>query len=251
MIVFSQLGRMGRLANGMFSIAGTIGIAVKSGQHFGFPKWINHDAKERFGTTEDIEIYKYFLHELPEMPNIQYTEYPYWWGYRDIHLPSGDWDLGGHMQSDKFFRHCMNLIRHYFTMKDEVDYPGRIAVHMRFGDYSRDPNGYHPCQSVDYYRTALEQVNGDIMLFSDDLNAASEIMAQLGVHYIPVDENYLDSFKIMKRCSHFITANSSFSLMAAILGPDPDKRIICPRNWFGPDVGLETADLYPENCLVI
>ena len=56
MMTFSKLGRQGRLANQMFQIAGTIGIAIKSGQKYGFPKWINHDAKDLLGSTEDIEV---------------------------------------------------------------------------------------------------------------------------------------------------------------------------------------------------
>ena len=252
MIVFSQLGRLGRFANGIFQIAGTIGIAVKSNQPFGFPRWINHDAVERFGSTEDIELYKHFVNPLPVMPDIPYNEYGYWWGYRDIELPSGDWDLGGHMQSPKYFAHCEHLIRHYFTMKDEADYHGVTAVHYRAGDYSSDPNGYHPRCSVEYYKQALTYVSQEtILLFSDNMDEAIQIMNQTGVQYVPVTQDYIESFKIMKRCSHFICANSSYSAMAAILGPDPGKVIVMPKKWFGPEVGLETVDIYPENAIVI
>jgi hypothetical protein len=65
--------------------------------------------------------------------------------------------------------------------------------------------------------------------------------------------DYLEDFRLMKTCRHFVTGNSSFSLMAAILGEAPDKKIVCPSTWFGPAWGQmpETKDLYPENAIVI
>jgi hypothetical protein len=58
----------------------------------------------------------------------------------------------------------------------------------------------------------------------------------------------------MKRCKSFITANSSFSFMAALLGDHPDKKIIMPSRWFGPQMpamGFTTDDIYPEGAIVI
>ncbi len=248
MITFKNLGRMGRLANGMFSIAGTIGIATNSGQNYAFPKWINWDAKERFGSTEDIDVYKHFINDLPELPEqLTFEEYPYFWGYRGITLPQGNWNLNSHFQSDKYFNHCIDLIRYYFTMFGE-DTHDATAIHMRFGDYD---DSYHPRPKVEYYREALVHVPGPYLLFSDNMDEAIKIMSELKVSYIPIDRDYLESFKIMKRCNHFICGNSSYSLMAAILSPNPDKVIVCPKKWFGDHVGLETADIYPSNAIII
>ena len=41
--------------------------------------------------------------------------------------------------------------------------------------------------------------------------------------------DYIQDFKLMKRCRHFIVGNSSYSAMAAILGEVPDKRVVAPR----------------------
>ena len=68
-LTFSQLGRYGRFGNQLFQIASTIGIAKKLRYNFAFPKWINHDAAERFGTKEPIDIYNYILNDLPEITN--------------------------------------------------------------------------------------------------------------------------------------------------------------------------------------
>ena len=253
MFTYLKLGRMGRLANGMFEIAGTIGIAIKSGQDYAFPLWKNYDAVERFGSTEDIDIYKHFVNPLPVVPDhLTWQEYDYFWGYRDIaaedRVHQGNWNMNAHFQSEKYFKHCEPLIRHYFTMTNERDYPGAIAIHMRFGDYD---DNYHPRPKIEYYRQAIARVKGEYLLFSDDLTSGIDIMNQLGISFTPVDGDYLDNFRIMKRCSHFICGNSSYSLMAAILGPDPNKVIICPSQWFGPHVGLDTRDLFPANSIVI
>jgi hypothetical protein len=121
---------------------------------------------------------------------------------------------------------------------------------MRFGDYD---GSYHPRPDPEYYRRAIAEMpkGTQFFLFSDDLEAAMGIVNDLEIRYSPIDKDYLESFKIMKGCKHFICGNSSYSLMAAILANQPGKRVCVPRKWFGDHVGLETVDLYPENSIVL
>lgn len=260
MLTFSRLGRQGRFANGLFQIAGTIGIAIKSNQEYGFPLWKNYDHKERFGSPEDIDLYKYFINPLPTInpEAYQWQTYPYYWGYSNITFPSGNWDLQSHFQSQKYFDHCIDLIRHYFTMNDEKDYDA-IACHLRFGDYD---DNYHPRPNQAYYKAALAQMPKEmrVNIFSDDIPKAIELMNPLMKKYKfewdGISDNYIDSFRNMKRHKHFICGNSSYSLMAAILAPNPDKIIVCPKNFFGPSWGpgqneIMTKDIYPEGAIII
>ncbi len=187
---------------------------------------------------------------MPEVPEgLIWNEYPYWWGYRDIKLPQGNWNLGGHMQSDKYFNHCLDVIRFYFTMANEINY-NACAIHMRFGDYD---GLYHPLPNLEYYKEALKHIpiGTALFLFSDNVEEGMKIANETGRFITPIMDNYIDSFRIMKRCKHFICGNSSYSLMAAILSDHPDKKVICPKKWFGDHVGLETVDLFPENSIVI
>jgi len=260
MITNSSIGRYGRFGNALFQIAAVIGIARKSGQPYAFPPFINWDHKERFGSTEDIDLDKYFVNPLPRLCGDypQLTKQEYSWGYHDIYLPTGNWDLAGHFQSERYFRDCIDEVRHYFTMKDEQDWPECTALHLRLGDYD---DRYHPRQTRDYYLAALSRIPMDgtrVVIFSDDRAEAAGLAIYL--HEMTGREvgvsartSYIDDFRAMKRCRHFITGNSSYSLMAAILGEHPDKRIVCPKNWFGPawTVPMETKDLYPENAMVI
>lgn len=250
MITFSQLGRYGRFANQLFQIAGTIGLATKHGHAYAFPKWINHDHKDRFGSTEDVDLQKYFINPLPTT-NIDLPDFPLPWGYHpNIKIPDGV-SLSGHMQSEKYFKHCKDIIQHYFTMKGEHASNDMCAIHVRLGDYD---DKYHTRLKQDYYAKAVSQFprNTTFLVFSDDMKAAIDMLKPVVSFMTPAPGiNYLNDFCLMKSCKHFITGNSSYSLMGAILGMHPDKKIICPSQWFGPAWTPETKDLYPENAIVI
>lgn len=240
-------GGLGRFGNQMFTIAGTIGIAVQSGQPFGFPEWINRD-NALFGGQAD-NLSEQLVNPLPGIGNEPFHEYGYFWGYRKIMLPSGNWNIDSHLQSEKYFAHCIEMVRHYLTFKNEPPKNDYVAVHFRAGDYIDDPNAYHPRQPKEYYEMAMALFPGrKFMVFTDDVEAA---MCWIPRYDEIVCGNYLEDFKLMKSCHSFITANSSYSLMAAILADQPGKQIVCPSRWFGPSVGLETKDIYPQNAIVI
>lgn len=260
MITFLQLGRTGRLGNMLFQVAGCIGIARRSGQPFAFPKLICYDMIERFGSKEDHELYKYLVNPLPEVdPDMYFQRYPYFWEYTDIHLPTGNWDMYAHFQSIKFFEHCIDEIRHYFTFKDEPAQNDYVAIHYRAGDYEEHPDAYHPRCSKEYYARSLIGYipNGShCLIFSDNTNEAENVIGGLvtgaGMTYEVFNNNYIDDFKLMKSCKSFICANSSFSHMAALLGTHPEKKIIMPKRWFGSQAGgLNFDTLYPDNAIVL
>lgn len=254
MITFSQLGRYGRFANQLFQIAGTIGLATKHGYAYAFPEWVNRDHAERFGSSEDISIQKYFVYKLPET-SLQFPDFPIPWGYHpNLYVPDNI-SLSGHMQSEKYFKHCMGLIWQVFTMKDEPPQSDAVAIHWRLGDYD---DKYHTRLKMDYYIAALKAI-GPVeraTIYTDDRAAGAGLVIRLeeetGIPCaLSVGGSYIKDFRFMKMAKHFICGNSSYSLMAAILGRHPDKKIVCPKNWFGPAWNPETKDLYPENSIII
>jgi hypothetical protein len=251
MMTYKALGRMGRFANQLFQIAGTIGIAIKNNHPYCFPQWINHDHIERFGSTEDVDIYKHLVNPLPEFRDIEYQHVWIPWGYADYRFkPNQIIDLGGHMQSEKYFSFCIDVIRKYFTFTDEPGQNDFTAIHYRAGDYTAGKHTYHPRQEMDYYEQAMDKVKGDYLVFSDDLTEAKKMFGS-NVTYA-VNRDYLEDFKLMKKCKSFIGANSSFSLMAAILADHPEKQMVFPKLWFGEAAGgLSTTDLYPEGAIII
>lgn len=247
MVTFASLGHYGRLANGMFQIAGTIGIARRNNAQFSFPEWINHDHRERFGSSEDIDVQKYFINPLPRYSGPPLPDYFVHWGYHDVVLRESV-SLSGHMQSFKYFEHCYDEVKWYFRMIDEPPLNDYVGLHVRLGDYDDE---YHPRLDMRYYKPAMEQFHGArFLVFSDDLAKAKEMFGH-GVEYAQGD--YIHDFRLMKTCRHFIIGNSSYSAMAAILGEAPDKRVVAPRPWFGPKRagGIDGEDIYGDDWKVI
>lgn len=251
------IGRYGRFANGMFQIMGLIGIAKEQGFDWAVPRWINWDHKERFNSTEDVDVYKHLAHDMPIVENVNWPERHYGWGYHCIQLPTGNQTITGHFQSPKYFENAMPEIRHFLKFKDEPVPSNQVAIHVRRGDYD---NAYHPLLDMSYYSQAMAlfPLGTEFLLFSDDLPAAQVMFADAATfHNITLHpgRDYLHDFKKMKNCHSFIIGNSSYSAAAAILADQPGKRVIAPRSWFGPAWGSDhvnmSKDIYHHTWEVI
>lgn len=263
---FLSLGRYGRFANQIFQIAGTIGIARKNGLEPVFPEWKNYDHKDRFGSTEDIDVQKYFVNPLPRFENSTSTVFdvPVPWGYVDINLPlhTATYNLSGHMQSVRYFEHCIGEVRYYMRMVNEFPIREYVAIHVRRGDYD---DQYHPRLGMNYYSEAIKHFPAQtkFKVFSDDIKAVKQEFydcfnadeMQKRFCFINDDEptyDYISSFKLMKSCSGFIIGNSSYSAAAAILSEAPNKKVIAPSNWFGQQyTNIDAKDIYCRDWVVI
>jgi len=248
MVTFGQLGRYGRLGNAMFQVASTIGIAKANGYDYAFPEWINHDAKERFGSTEDIEIGKWFPNwkQIPRLTT-ELPEHFINWGWQGLQHPDGV-SYVGHMQSEKYFAHCSDYIRHLFTFREAAKVNSYTAIHVRCGDYGSD---YHPICTRDYYEQAMRAVPGPYIIFSDDVEKAYDIVKPwLGARdWFHTGTTY-DALYAMTECRRHIIANSTFSWWGAWLANS--SQVVAPRQWFGPAAAhLDTSDIYLPNWTVI
>lgn len=252
----TTIGRYGRFANGMFQIMGLIGIAKAQGFDWAVQPWVNWDHKERFGSTEEIDIYKHLANPMPLIEEVNWPERHFGWGYHQVLLPEGNQNITGHFQSPKYFEQAMAEIRHHLTFKDEPRPSEQVAVHVRRGDYD---NAYHPLLGMEYYGPAMSlfPVGTEFLVFSDDLPAAQEMFKEAATfHQITLfpGTDYIQDFKKMKNCHSFICANSSYSYAAALLADQPGKKMVMPSNWFGPSwgdpVGM-TKDLYHPEAIVI
>ena len=248
MITFGKLGRYGRLGNQMFQVASTIGIARKRGFEVGFPKWVNYDAAERFGSTEDNVVGNWFpkWKLVPLVDPEPFYEYFIPWGFHGFDIPDGV-SIVGHMQSELYFEHCREEIRALFNMDDEPDTIPYTAIHVRMGDYGSD---YHPICDLDYYKRAMDRIKGPYMVFSDEPERAWGMLKPLTSGSDVLfwgDTKY--AFSRMKRCRAHIIANSTFSWWAAWLA---GGEAVMPTRWFGPAAAqLDTRDLRPPNWQAI
>jgi hypothetical protein len=249
-----SIGNYGRFGNILFQVAGIIGVARKNALQPVFKPLVNLDHKERFGSNEDIDLGKYFANPLPRIPEgVRWNDRPVEWGYQDVRLGSGNWNLSGHFQSFKYFAHCFDEVKYYMRMRDERSPNDCVALHARRGDYD---NAYHPVLGMSYYQKAIDHFPKDskFILFSDDIEGAFEMLSGYKDRIVSTDYgmDYIESFKLMKSCRHFIIGNSSYSAMAAILGEAKDKRVIAPSPWFGPKyTNITGKDIYCEGWEVV
>ncbi len=246
-----SIGNYGRFANGAYQVAAVFGIARRNNLTPVFPLWRNEWHKTAFGSTEDIDIHAHLINPLPAIPDgLRFTDKVVEWGYHDVILPSGNWNLSGHFQSTKFFEHCIDECRWQFRMVDEPRLNDLCAIHWRAGDYTIG-EGYHPRLDMRYYAPAMAHFGSSqqFLVFSDDIHTARKMFGDR-CKYSSGD--YLADFKLMKQCHSFIIGNSSFSAFAAVLANQDGKQVVAPRPWFGPSyTSIDGEDIYEPGWRVI
>lgn len=223
-----------RLGNALFMAASTIGIARlhmlkplfpanwKYRQYFNIPD-------EMFG---DCEV-NYTYNE----PHFHYAEVE----IRD----SGNIELRGYFQSEKYFSHCKDEILEYLTPKGIE--PGSIeavAIHHRRGDYINNPN--YQQLGMGYYISAYDHIfkGKEIRAFSDDIN-------YIDLHYGGNTLNAkavsdIEDLKNIIACKNHICGNSTFSWWGAYLSKGFAVR---PSKYFAGPLSQthDEKDLWPVN----
>ncbi|HJS53457.1 MAG TPA: alpha-1,2-fucosyltransferase [Chitinophagaceae bacterium] len=178
--------------------------------------------------------------------------------------------LKGYFQSAKYFLPAEQTIRKDFTFKRDIikhleDFStelknvSSVSVHVRRGDFSRDPEtaAYHGTLDKSYYNSAIDLIKSKISdpvfyFFSDDINWVKENLSGTKSVYVTdkITKNHFEDLHLMNQCKHNIIANSSFSWWGAWLNNNPGKIVIAPEKWFnkGPK---DTQDLIPGGWLKI
>jgi hypothetical protein len=146
--------------------------------------------------------------------------------------------LNNNLEKLKTFKKS-NLI--FNKIKDEVfaskmEY---VAIHLRRGDYLK-LSGLYNIIGNDYYMKALTEIysytnNPKLLLFTEDVKEARQFAKELPFKLEIVKYNDLsdiDEFRLMTECDHYITANSTFSFLAAKLSKKENAIKITPMKWF-------------------
>lgn len=159
--------------------------------------------------------------------------------------------LVGYWHDERYFRDFEKTIRTDFKMRG--DYHSRyleairespsVCLHVRRTDFVNSTSEAElrvQCRE-DYYCRAvesLEKERGEIRLFgfSDDIAwCEANLRLPRPVTWIPEDEAGFKGsvhFWLMRQCRHFIIPNSTFAWWAAWLAEHPEKRVICPLEWY-------------------
>ena len=168
--------------------------------------------------------------------------------------------LEGYWQSEKYFLRSIDLIKNELCPSDEtlkklkqtlfID-DNVVSMHIRRTDYLTS-NGYHPVQSIDYYKKALDIV-GDydhIFIFSDDIEWCKNNLSFNNMIFVDGFDD-VENIWLMSMCKNNIIANSSFSWWGAWLNSNPLKKVIGPKKWFGDQTNLNDYDIIPNNWIKI
>ncbi|MBI3861225.1 MAG: FkbM family methyltransferase [Planctomycetia bacterium] len=245
---------LGGLCNVMFQAAAAAAFAQRHGTHHAV-----FDSAS-FGRHRNTVFRSLTYGRIPG--EVLSVDDPEDFSFRSIpNNPSYSVAVCGHVQSEKYFDDCGELIRNLFQPAPaERRQLGRkygallgrntVSLHVRRGDYVGKQN-YHPLLPLDYYDQALRHIKGldsieNVLCFSDDLPWCREhLRLDRPVHVIDGEPDHLD-LALMSMCRHHIIANSTFSWWGAWLNPDPTKIVVAPRRWFGPAYGsLSDRDLVP------
>ena len=159
-------------------------------------------------------------------------------------------------QQNKVIRKTALELFSNFEMKN-------ISMHFRIGDYKKIQD-CHPLMTYEYYEKALKYIidqrpndQYQVLYFHEqvDTEDVDVIVNKLRnnpmfakIQFIQVQHN-LDDWEqmlLMSCCSHNIIANSTFSWWGAYFNSQPNKVICYPSHWFGPKIGHDTRDLFPE-----
>jgi hypothetical protein len=187
------------------------------------------------------------FNEPSKFTNLEYNE-------------SNNYYLDGYFQSEKYFLESSDLIRNELSPSDEVLKKlnltpfidtNVVSLHVRRTDYLTS-NGYHPVQSIEYYKKALDIIGeyDHIFVFSDDIQWCKDNLTFNNILFMEGFDDVEDLW-LMSMCKNNIIANSSFSWWGAWLNVNPDKKVIAPKKWFGLQTNLNDDDIIPTNWIKI
>lgn len=247
----------GGLGNQMFQIAAAHALALRNNTTSCFdmdschtPLQGHQSARYRnsiLGKINDV-IVQYWRGTYNE-PKFSYEKLP--------NIP--ELILNGYFQSEKYFSDYKQEIIDLFDMSESTlvsDYLVGFrkmnvpvtAVHVRRGDYLKNPE-FHPVCDIEYYKKAMKEIGESNFIFvSDDMEWVKENFKGHNIWYSNFTDE-INDFKLMASCDNNIISNSSFSWWGAYLNPNQNKKIIAPKKWFGPKGPQDTQDLLPNSWL--
>ena len=254
MITNNSIGAYGQLGNQMFQYALLLGIRNKTNYEIVF----DLEVRKNSYLFDFFDLNECTIKEFNTDNLYQEKHYHFDPEVFDINQ---DTNFRGYFQTDKYFKHCSDIVRKEFTFKQDVrdrvdsylsQYEGKklIMVHIRRGDYLINPT-YHPQPPNEYYTEAMDMLDDGNSIFiciSNDKPWCEENIKRDNLVYESNDLVY--DLCLMSKCDDYIIANSTFSWWGSWLGTSPTKKIIAPKIWFGPAAGgIDTKDIYCDDFI--
>lgn len=126
-----------------------------------------------------------------------------------------------------------------------------VSVHVRRTDYLALPD-IHLNLGISYYQEAISHFSKEesiFLIFSDDVEFIQKepLFQNLKHKYIITNQDDEYCFWLMSACNHNIIANSSYSWWASYINSNPNKLVVSPSKWFGPNGPVyKISDIIPE-----
>jgi hypothetical protein len=164
--------------------------------------------------------------------------------------------LDGYWQGEKYFKKIADDVRKELEPTDEFLELNKnilnedcLSIHIRRTDYV-NLQEYHPLQTLEYYKSAVDILNhsGPIYVFSDDIEWCKNNLNFNQMTFINNADPIIDMWT-MSICKKNIIANSTFSWWAAWINKNKDKKVVCPKNWFGPRIPHSEKDILDNDWI--
>lgn len=128
-----------------------------------------------------------------------------------------------------------------------------ISVHVRRGDYVGETLDI---LDTSYYSKIIKEIqkenlNNKFYFFTNDPEYVEKEYAWLSQKIIVKHNTGLNSFRdmqLMSACKHNIIANSTFSIWAALLNPNKEKKVYYPSHYYK---GIEMQDITLDGFIKI
>ena len=123
-------------------------------------------------------------------------------------------------------------------------------INVRRGDYLHSPN-YHPVVTPEYLHKALDWIPNTTcyLIASDDIPWCKENIHLPNSVYLEGYNSY-EQLWILSMCQNFVLSNSSFSWWAAYLSRHPNKIVVAPETWFGPEYPHGWDSMYCNDWII-
>lgn len=252
---------MGGLGNMMFQISAAYATSLRDNKNFFCDIDMFSVPHNHYSFYQD-NILRNVIFKTKENINSSYNEVKF--SYDEIPNLNGNVEISGYFQSEKYFKNFRNQILELFEpnndTKIKIDsfykkFEDKLScsMHIRRSNYVSLQN-YHSLQEIDYYKKSIEILGEDshFLIFSDDIDWCNENLTFIKNKTLINEFSDYEQLYLMSLCNNNIIANSTFSWWGAWLNKNGNKKIICPKNWFGPaNLGLNTEDIYCENWYII
>ena len=182
---------------------------------------------------------------------------------------TGNIYLSGFWQSYKYFIGYEDFIKDSFSfkfkpigknlavLKEIIDCPNSVSLHIRRGDYMKQDSGFHVLPN-EYYFKALSHLEREynhlsLFIFSDDIDWVVKNFKTIHkVQYIAHNSSLEahEDLRLMSACKHNIIANSSLSWWAAFLNTNDNKMVFSPGKW-SQTHHVREMELIPNHWIIV